>query len=184
MPRFKLVKVGAWEGGRFIGCVIFGQGATPEIAKPFGLERTQVCELVRVALDRHKTPTTKIVAQAIKFLRRRCPGLELVVSFADSAQGHIGTIYQAGNWFFVGSYTHHAYRVLGKVEHPKTLHSRYGKGGQSISWLKTNVDPQAERIETPPKHKYVMPLTKNWRKRLAEMSKPYPKREEAVLDAG
>ena len=33
MPKSKLAKFGVWEGGKFVGCVIFGVGATPEIAK-------------------------------------------------------------------------------------------------------------------------------------------------------
>ena len=32
MPRFKLSKLGVWENNAFVGVVIFGQGATPEIA--------------------------------------------------------------------------------------------------------------------------------------------------------
>jgi len=176
MPRFKLVSIGAWEDGQFVGAVIFGQGATPEIGKPFGMSRLEVCELVRVALRDRKTPTSRIVAIALRMLHRHCPQTRLVVSFADSAQGHIGTIYQAGGWVYVGSYTHHAYLVGGVIVHPKTLHSRYGIGGQSIPWLRKHIDPVASRINVPPKYKYVMAFDQAGQDVITPLGKPYPKR--------
>lgn len=180
MPRFKLVKIGVWEDDKFVGAVIFGQGATPEIGKPFGLKRTEVCELVRVALTKHKTMTTRIVRIALGMLRKHCPGIRLVVSFADSAQGHHGGIYAGGNWLYLGMLVHHIYRVNGRTVHPKTLYSRYGRGGQSVPWLRKNVDHRAERVVTPPKHKYVMPFDEGLRRQLMPMAKPYPKRATSI----
>lgn len=176
VPVFKCVRVGVWENDLFIGVVLFGQGATPEIGSPYGLQGTEICELTRVALTKHKTPVSKIIAVALKFLRKQCPGLRAVVSFADAAQGHHGGIYQAGGWIYVGGAETHAYRVNNVAVHPKTLHSRYGKGGQSIPWLKSNIDPNAERIVAGFKHRYLMPLDDRMRAQLVSMSKPYPKR--------
>ena len=176
MPAGKRVRIGVWEDGEFVGVVIFGGGATPEIGKPFGLGRLQVCELVRVAMGTHCTPVSRVVAIALRMLRKHSPGIELVVSFADTAQGHRGGIYMAGGWVYVGSCAYHVIRLKGRNRHPKTLHSLYGKGGQSIPWLRANVDPKAERITTPPKHKYVMPLTDTGQAIVAPMSQPYPQR--------
>lgn len=179
MPKSKLAKLGVWENDQFVGAVIFGVGATPEIGKPFGLPATQVCELVRVALNRHATPVSRILALAIKHLNRAMPGLRVIVSFADTSQGHHGGIYQAGNWLFVGSEEYHAYRIMGEVVHPRSMGLRYGIGGQSISWLRANVDPTADRIPNGIKHKYVMPLDDGMRKQIAPLAKPYPKRSRA-----
>lgn len=176
MPSGKLVKVGAWEDGRFIGCVLFGRGAASEIGSPYGLEQTAICELVRVALDTHATPTSRIVALALRMLKKQSPGVRMIVSFADTTQGHHGGIYQAGNWTFVGTQEYHAYRVLGEVIHPKTLHAKYGSGGQSIPWLREHVDPHAERIANGEKHKYLMPLDDEMRARVQPLARPYPKR--------
>ncbi len=183
MPKNKLAKVGAWEDGQFIGCVIFGHGATPEIGKPFGLSTLEVCELVRVALSKHKTPTSRIVAVAIRMLKQISPGLRLIVSFADWSQGHHGGIYQAGGWVYVGSNEYHAYRVNGEMIHPKSLHDRYGRGGQSIPWLRANVDPLAERVANGLKHKYVYPLDDAMRAQIALLARPYPKRAKHPGDA-
>jgi hypothetical protein len=181
MPVFGTVKIGVWEGGSFVGVVIFSRGATPEIGSPYGLKQTEICELTRVALREHATPVSRIIAIALKFLRKNSPGLRVVVSFADGAQGHHGGIYQASGWIYAGASETHAYRVLGKVEHPKTLHSRYGTGGQSIPWLRAHVDPRAERIIAGSKHRYLMPLDDEMRAKLAPLSQPYPKRGKQAM---
>ena len=175
------IKIGAWENGKFIGVVIFGRGAASEIGSPYGLPQDQICELVRIALRDHKTPTSRILAIALRMLKSSNPGLRMVVSFADTEQGHHGGIYQATGWLFEGSKEYHAYRVNGAVTHPKTLHSRYGKGGQSIPWLRANVDPKAERISGAKKHKYLMPLDAEMRERILPLAKPYPKRAKQAM---
>ena len=186
MPKSKILHIGAWERDKFIGCVLYGYGATPEIGKPYGLKQIQICELVRVALRPHDNYTSRIVALSLKLLKKQSPGVRCVVSFADTTQGHHGGIYQATNWIYTGSEEYHAYRVNGEVVHPRVLHLRFGVGGQSIPWLRANVDANAERISNGIKHKYVMPLDDAMRKQIEPLRKPYPKREhaaEAIQDA-
>lgn len=180
VPVFKQVRVGVWESGQFVGVVLFGQGATPNIGSALELDRLEVCELVRVALREHRAPVSRIVSIALRFLRRKCPGTRAVVSFADPTEGHHGGIYQAGNWIYLGTTPPlHVYRVHGVDVHPKTLHSRYGIGGQSLPWLRERVDPNAERVMLPGKHKYVYALDKSLRARFADRAQPYPKRSRA-----
>lgn len=178
MPSGKLVKVGAWEDGQFVGVVLFGRGASPNLGTPFGASATEVCELVRVAMRDHTAPTTQVVAAALRYLKATNPGLRLVVSFADEAQGHLGTIYQAGNWVYTGPVEHQWYRVNGRLVHPKTLHSTYGVGGQSVPWLRAHVDPRAERVPMPAKHRYVMPLDRRMRRVVAARAVPFPRGRE------
>lgn len=181
MPGAKIVKVGAWENDAFIGVVLFSLGATPEIGSLYGLTQQHVCELTRVALaPGHRTPVSRILAIAIRMLRRQSPGLRLIVSFADTAQGHHGGIYQAGGWIYLGEALTHSIRLHGAAVHPRSLGSRYGTGGQSIPWLRANVDPTAERITTPAKHRYVMPLDDAMRAQIAPRALPYPKRAKAA----
>lgn len=177
MPAGRLVKHGIWWRSSFVGVIVYGKGASPNIGNPFGLRGHEVVELVRVALGPHSFQTSSALAVSLRLLRSSNPGLRMVVSFADTTQGHHGGIYQATNWLYVGSKCHHEYEVKGIRVHPKTLHSRYGKGGQSIPWLRQNVDPRARRVTTPPKHKYVMPFDAEMRDRVRAMAKPYPKRQ-------
>ena len=177
MPAFKLVRVGVWESGRFVGAILYGVGANRHIARPFKLKDTQVCELVRVALaSGRKYPTSKCVAISLRMLKRQSPGLRLVVSYADAGQGHVGTIYQATNWIFLGAATQPYLKVKGKIEHPRTLYDRYGRGGQSLPWLRKKVDPNAQRVKMPAKLKYVMPLDPAMRDKLEPLAQPYVKK--------
>ena len=177
MPVGKLVKYGVWEGGRFQGVVLFGRGATPRLGWRYELAQTEVCELVRVALRAHTTPVSQIVARALKLLHRGNPGLRLVVSFADTAQGHHGGIYQAGNWIYTGVALDRPYlRVHGVVHHPRSLGARYGVGGQSLPWLRAHVDPNTTEVPPPPKYRYLYPLDRAMRRRVAPLGKPYPSR--------
>ena len=177
MPAFKLVRIGVWESGRFVGAILYGVGANRHIARPFKLRDTQVCELVRVALaPGRRHPTSKCVAISLRMLKRQSPGLRLIVSYADAGQNHVGTIYQATNWIFLGAATQPYLKVKGKVEHPRTLYDRYGRGGQSLPWLRANVDPNAQRVKMPAKLKYVMPLDQEMRERLEPLAQPYVKK--------
>ena len=103
LPAGKLFKVGAWEDGRYIGVVIFSRGATQNIGKPYGLEQTECVELTRIALRDHRHFVSEIMMQALRKLKETNPGLRLVVSYADPAQGHNGGIYQATNWVYTGA---------------------------------------------------------------------------------
>lgn len=176
MPKSKLVRIGVWEDEKFSGAIIYGLGANRHLARPFGLEDTEACELVRVALaPGREHPTSQCVAISLKLLRRQSPGLKLVVSYADLGEGHLGTIYQAGGWLYLGTSEQSYIRVRGKVEHPRTLYDRYGRSGQSIPWLKANVDPNACRVAMAPKLRYVMPLEKKLRQEMQQLACPYPK---------
>lgn len=180
MPVGKLVKVGVWEDGQYIGCVIFSRGATINIGSPYGLTQAEVCELTRVALTDHKTRVSRILSIAIKFLKRACPGLRLIVSYADRAQDHHGGIYQATNWVYAGLCNiKPSFVVHGKKMHPKSVHS---KGWvQSLPWLREHVDPCAEEHRDQGKHKYLMPLGNDMRGQVAPLAKPYPKRPKQAM---
>ena len=61
MPTGRLIKVGVWEAGKFMGVVLFGRGANAQIGSPYDLKQTEICELVRVALrPGHATPVSRI----------------------------------------------------------------------------------------------------------------------------
>ena len=165
MPAGKLVKVGAWENGKFIGVVLFGRGANNNIGKPYGLEQTAACELVRIALTKHITPVSKIAAIAMRFLKANSPGLRLIISYADPLQGHHGGIYQAGNWIYCGKSSPQAAVIFqGKVMHKRTAQEKFG----GIEGMKKSA--------VTSKHKYLMPLDNEMRKCIMPLAKPYPKR--------
>jgi hypothetical protein len=170
LPVGKLVKVGAWEDGKFIGVVIFGRGANNNMLKPFGLEQDDGCELVRIALTKHVTPVSKIMAFAIRFLKKSQAGLQLIVSYADPEQGHHGGIYQACNWIYTGP-SDKAVKVFykGKWSHKKTV--------DDAGVDQTNLPKKIVQG----KHRYLMALDKMMDAKIQPLAKPYPKRVKQAM---
>jgi hypothetical protein len=95
----------------------------------------------------------------------------LIVSYADLNRGHLGKIYQASNWLFVGETGHEAGIMLnGKLTHRRTINSKFGTS--NINWLRNRVDPSVRRYEGKPKFKYLLPLDDEIAKRLKALAKP------------
>lgn len=164
-PTGKLVKVGAWENGNFIGVVIFSRGASPWLPKKFGLPVTEICELTRIALKEHDAPVSRILSLSIKFLRKFCPGIRLIVSFADPSQGHHGGIYQATNWVYSGTSNETVeYFVRGRWRHTRGVYHEV-KGR-----------PEFPSRIMPGKHRYLFPLDPKLSETIEALRVPYPKR--------
>ncbi len=180
VPRAKLVKVGAWENEKFIGVVIFSYGANNNLGKQFSLFQTEVCELTRIALKNHETPVSKILSISLRFLKKYCPSLKMIISYADIDQGHHGGIYQATGWIYTGIREQgcvSGYIIKGKKIHSKTISERYGT--RSILVIK-RMFPDLKLHITKGKHKYIMPLNDDIRKKVIQLAKPYPKRPTSI----
>lgn len=168
---------GVWEGETYIGAIVFGFGANRHIGTQFGLTwKRDVLELTRVAFTNHTIPVTQAVALAIKQLKHDNPAVRLLVSYADPKQGHLGKIYQAGNWIYTGtSKPQQAIVVLGRERHKKSVSQRYGRA--DVDWLRKNVDPLAHTVSTIPKHRYLFPLDKAMRRQIQSLAKLPPTTE-------
>jgi len=169
--------VGVWENSKFIGVVIFGRGANNNLAKPYGLKIEEACELTRIALTKHITPVSRIMAIAFKFLKKQSPLLKLCVSYADPNNGHHGGIYQATNWIYTGK-TPKDYQY--KDRNGRIWHSRQvSASGFKKEFGEVRKAPKfsdCERIPLEGKHRYLMPLTEEMREKVLPLAKPYPKR--------
>lgn len=173
LPWGGSVKIGVWEDSSFIGVILFSKGAAPQAHCPYGLKNTEICELTRVSLARHRTTVSKIVSIAIRMLLKQSPGLRLIVSYADPEQGHHGGIYAAGNWTYVGPTSaceHFVYVSTGERVHSKTL--KTGRRGLATK-LKSQGLIRSIKVW---KHKFIMPLDQEMRARIAPLAKAYPKR--------
>lgn len=170
MPAGRNVYIGVWEDGNFIGVVLFGMGSGNSTnGERYGLKSShEMAELTRVALTNHGSPVSQIVAIAIRMLRKQSPGIRLIISMADPQHGHIGAIYQAGNWIYTGETKADVmYFSGGKWVHHRTATSRGSAKGLPSKPL-------------PPKYRYLMPLDDAMRAQIAPLAKPYPKRAGLV----
>ena len=168
-----------YQDGEWCGVVIFGGGATPNIGKPFNLLQGEIVELVRVALNGKQNTTSECVAMALRKLHRDAPQIKMVVSFADVDQNHVGTIYQATNWIYLGRMNigeRGAFIIHGKKIHPRTIGA--AGGVQSVNWIREHIDPDAVEFITKGKEKYIYCFDKKLRKEWQAKALPYPKKAE------
>lgn len=159
------------------GVILFSNGTNQHIGSSFGLVQGEVVELVRVALNGKQECTSMALSMSLKILKVDAPAVKIVVSYADRNQNHIGTIYQATNWYYIGEFaSERGIMLKGKLKHRRSINSKYGTS--DISWLREHVDPNAEVITGKTKIKYAYPLNRRYFKLVRSMAKPYPKKEQ------
>jgi hypothetical protein len=178
IPVGKLVKVGVWENGKFIGAIIFGDGLLgPKCIVYGGIDKFRIAEIVRIALRDHQHEVSRMISIAIKLLRKRCPGIELIVAFADQGENHHGGIYQASNFIYTGEsepgriFRH---RATGRILHNRAV----SVNGRRSHFGKVRKVPrhECEIIGGSRKRRYLLPLTPELKILIEKMRKPYPKR--------
>lgn len=163
------------DAKEWCGVVLFGSGATNNLAGPYGLKQGQVVELVRVALNGKHGSTSKVLSIALRLIKKDLPLVKLIVSYADSEQGHFGTIYQATNWFYTNYSTDSVFIVNGVRMHRRSLNSKYNTSSfDALKKKGLSVVP----VKTKPKWKYIYPLNKELVPMCKALAKPYPKKEQ------
>lgn len=178
------------DNDEWCGVILYARGANANIGTEYNLPVGGVVELVRVALNGKQEHTSQAVSMTLKQFHKDCPMTKLVVSYADCDQQHLGTIYQATNWIYVGcmkSTGRAAFIVNGKKMHTKSVHSRIvtidGKRvhcPQNIESVRKYIDPNATEFFSEGKRKYLMPFDKRLRKEILKKAQPYPKNDDWV----
>ncbi len=176
-PAGTRVTLGVFAAGGLQGVVVLGVG--PRFAHrlvtgasaPDGLTLTRLW--LADALPRNSE--SYVIGQTVRWLRQHTP-VKFLVSYADPAAGHIGTIYQATNWLYTG--LSHAQPALdlgdGIPRHTRTVGAALGT--HSLRYLRAaGLSPR--RVPTTGKHRYVLFIDRRWRGRLAVPTAPYPKQE-------
>ena len=163
--------------GEWCGVICYGSGAGDKAAKHFKMSQGQCCELVRVALNGKQEQTSKAVAISLKLLKKQAPLVRLVYSYADVDQKHVGTIYQATNWIYIGQ--SEPYRA-GMIINGKQTHLRSAsamlKGKQcNLTNVRKYVDPEATEFYSAGKRRYIQVFDESIRQKYLDLRQPYPK---------
>jgi hypothetical protein len=145
-----------------------------DLGTPYKLKLGQCAELVRVALTQHQSAVSKILAIAIRFIKKQSSGLRLLVSFADPSEGHHGGIYQANGWQYTGTSPQSFEWVLNgkRLNRRAYTGQQFGGGKSSVA----GIPKRAIKRKVQGKHRYLMPLDKEMKKQILPLAKPYPKR--------
>jgi len=178
-------------GGRRVALVAVGRGGNRfGVADKLGLTAWPGdVEITRVACapDAPKNTASEAVAAVLRMLAAE--GVSWVFTYADTAQGHVGTIYQALNGVFVGTDCRQwvNFALDGKRVAKRMVAGRFGH----TRWPEVQIKAaaagqQLERVSWMPKLLYVIPCASDARDRravrkaLAAFSLPYPKDPLAV----
>jgi hypothetical protein len=161
---------GLYDDGQLVGVVTYGIPASPSLCMGIcGKEYSdKVLELNRVCLlNNDKNESSFLVSNSIKLL----PKPTIVVSYADTGQGHVGYVYQATNFLFTG-----------------TTKERTDMGGRDGKHSRHSKDPSI-RVFRSSKHRYVyFHGTKRDKKlmlsKLMYKVEPYPKGDSKRYDSG
>lgn len=166
------------------GCIIFGYGANNALGKEFGLCHGEVFELTRVALNGKQEQTSKALSMCIKQLHKDFPLCKMIVSYADTNHNHLGIIYQATNWIYVGQ-THvngrSGYCINGKIVHDReisTILRKYKYDCPRIEIVRKLYGEDAQYLISLGKQKYLFCFDKRLKKEIEKQRKPYPKSDE------
>jgi hypothetical protein len=179
---------GFYYKGNLSTVIIYGQPSGKFLAQSLwenGNEK-QCLELVRLfSFDWSiKNTESYCISQSIKYLKKNHPEIKMLVSYADASMGHIGYIYQASNWLYVGkSNGEREFYIDDKREHRRELYDKYGTS--SIKKLKELLGERFRVSEDKHfKNKYIYVLGRNkgehkelLRKLKLEIHNQYPKGE-------
>lgn len=178
---------GLYQDKSLIGVVSFGTPASSSLLKGIAGEENAkyVLELNRLIIEdtAPKNSASFLVSRGLKQL----PKPSIVVSYADTAQGHVGYIYQATNAVYTGL---SAKRTDWKIKGLEHLH------GATIADKSRGKDNRAQYMrdtygddfylqDRPRKHRYIyfVGCPESIRQALKYPVLPYPKGESKRYDA-
>jgi hypothetical protein len=181
MPGGTQLCLGISDGDRLFGVLTLGVGPANVHRMVDGAEPSECLTLTRLWLsdDLPHNSESRVLGVVLRYLRRET-SVKFVVSYADPSAGHVGTIYQAGNWIYTG--TSLAMPLLdlgdGRARHSRSLVHEFGT--HSLKHFKAH-GINVRRIPQSAKHRYLYFLDRSWRDRLLTPILPYPKNGD--LDA-
>ncbi|MGB0695356.1 MAG: hypothetical protein ACPGOY_06875 [Rhodospirillaceae bacterium] len=170
------VHLGVFLHGERVGVLQFGYALNPKHVSKIVRKSTTTnhLELNRMWLSdaAPRNSESQAIGFAMRYLKRACPQVRWVQSFADERCGGLGVVYQASNFLFVGHHLTRFYELDGETYHEMLL-TAHKKGGNRGTYLRANLGRAQERRLR--QFRYVFFLKPSARKDLAMRPRPYPK---------
>jgi hypothetical protein len=176
---------GLYDEDKLKGVVTYGIPASPALCMGIcGKEYSdKVLELNRLCLmENNKNESSFLVANSIKLL----PRPTIIVSYADTAQGHVGYVYQSTNFLYTGLSANRVDWTVKGLEHK---HSKTLSDGMTLESIKEKYGEDFYYTERSRKHRYIFfhgskTDKKIMRKKLLYGVLPYPKGDSQTYDSG
>lgn len=160
---------------RIVGCVVYGTPSSSSLRKGLcGIDESfNVLELTRLWIEDNTPKNTEsyLIGNTIKLVNK-----EIIVSYAEIQQGHLGIVYQATNWIYTGlSAKRTNWTIEGVDKHCQTIADKY-----TAKEIRKKYGDKFKLVDRPRKHRYVYFNANNNRKKelmrlLKYKVEPYPK---------
>lgn len=130
--------VGAFLNNKLIAACTISSITRAETAHKQNCKPNQIKELTRFCIHpdyQKKNFASWFMSKSTKLFAQKHKDIKKLVSFADTTQGHVGTIYKAANWIEDGRTTPSYYYLdsNGDRTHKKTLYERAKSTGKKES---------------------------------------------------
>ena len=117
--------------------IVYGQPSGKYLAKSIweGGNEKECLELLRLfSYDRcPKNIESWAISHSIKQLKKDMPEVKVLVSYADGSAGHIGYIYQASSWDYIGNGSSECKIFIDGIrQHRRNLYDIYGTSSLSF----------------------------------------------------
>lgn len=177
LPGGTKLAFGAFVEGKLLGAITFDVGPYNAFALVDGACPDNCLTLTRLWLSGElpQNSESRVISVCLRYLKKYTT-LKFIITYADPAQGHVGTIYQTTGWLYTGLSEATPKFDIGDgiARHSRSLAQAFGSHSLkylSERGLNVKVLPQI------PKHRYIYFLDKNCRNRLRAPVLPYPKKE-------
>jgi len=178
------VSIGFFYNNELVTAIVYGNPIGRETKKFLHLqEQDNVLELVRVFSKDGLPKNTEsyCIGKSFIILKQKYSIYKYLISYADAQHGHVGYIYQATNWKYIGvqSRTNFGIFLDGKEIHARTCNSQFGTSSKIK--LKEIFKERIQFEDYLKKHVYIMCLgshkeKKEWYAKFTQF--PYPKIEK------
>lgn len=175
LPGGTQLAFGVFAHDRLMGAITLGVGSFNAHSLVNGASARDCLTLSRLWLadELPKNSESKVIGIVLRFLKKHTD-LKFLLSYADPAQGHVGTIYQATGWLYTGVSDAMPLYVIGdgKPRHSRSLAHAFGT--HSLAHFKRH-GIEVNLVPQEAKHRYVHFLDRGWQDRLRVPVLPYPK---------
>jgi len=160
--------------GVLLGGLVFTSGARNGHQLLTAASPQDVVTLARLWLsdDLPANSESRVLGVVLRDLRRTTTW-KLLLSYADPAAGHTGTIYRATGWHFFGETGAETYIRLadGQLHHKRSIYSKYGSN--NIAHLRaTGVPAHGHIVGSKFRYAYVLDRAWEWRLRASPLLMP------------
>ena len=141
---------GLIKENKIVGVCMYGTPSSAPLRRGIAGDRykNEVIELTRLWIEDSigRNAESFLIGNTIRKINKK-----IIVSFADTSQGHLGIVYQASNFLYTGlSAKRTDWTVRGINKHGQTLADKY-----TVSEMREHYGDDFFLTERPRKHRYI-----------------------------